>query len=139
MKKGKLLCKILILIILILLYACNTCFAAQVQENIPEDAYDAGTSSTDGLPNLDDPGYKPTLSSTGKATTIISNILGALTVIGIIAIIIAISLIGFGTILGSASQKASNQEKYIGLLIAAGVIAFGSAIARMIISVAETI
>lgn len=89
--------------------------------------------------NIDDPGYKPTIPSGGKATTIISNILGALTVIGIIAIVIAIALIGFSSILGSASEKAENKEKYVGLIIAAVLITGGSIIARIIISVAETL
>lgn len=141
MKINKILNKIIILAICIIMCTCSTCFA---KEESPTD-FDGGEISSSrvgssvGLPNLNDNGYKPTLSSGDRATAIISKILGVLTVIGIIAIVIAIALIGFGTVLGSASQKAENQGKYVGILIAAGLITGGSIIARMIISVAEAI
>lgn len=120
MKKNKILYTIIMVSISIIM--CTACVV----------------SATTGLPNLDDSGYAPQITS-GKATTIISNILGVLTVVGIIAIVVAIALIAFESILGSASEKAESKGKYVGLVIAAGVITGGSIIARMIISVAETL
>lgn len=90
-----------------------------------------------GLPTLDN-GYKPTVKE-GRATNIIISILNVLTVLGIIAIVIAIAIMGLGSILGSASEKALKQEQFIGIVIAAGLIAGGSIIAKLIISVAESI
>ena len=90
------------------------------------------------LPTLGE-GYRPTVTSGTKAIDIISRILGVMNVLGIISIVVAITLIGFGTILGSANEKAVTQEKYVGILIAALLLTGGSALARMIMSVAEKI
>ena len=49
------------------------------------------------------------------------------------------ALIGFGTILGSANEKAQGQEKYVGLVIAALLITGGSVLAKLIINIAESI
>lgn len=94
-----------------------------------------------GLPNLDDTGYKPTvsLSTGGSAFNIITQILSVLTVVGIIAVVIAIALIGFNTILGSASEKADYQQKLVGVVIAGIFMIAGSTIAKFIISIAENI
>lgn len=83
--------------------------------------------------------YKPQFTVGDGTKNIFSTILGVLQLIGIIAIVIAIALIGFNTIMGSASQKAVGQEKIVGLLIAAGVLTGGSALAKMIMSIAESL
>lgn len=99
--------------------------------------------ASDGLPSFGEE-YRPQIdvssgSSGTSATSIISKILGVLSVIGVALIVVSIGLIGFNTILGSASEKAASQGKYVGLLIAAALLTGGTAIAKMIISVAETL
>lgn len=91
----------------------------------------------EGLPELGS-GYKPTVSL-GTAQEKVEIILGALTVIGVIIVVIAIALIGFNTILGSASEKADYQVKIIGILIGGIMMVSGSTIAQVIIKFAENI
>ena len=120
MRINKIIFKIFLLVITILM--CCSCYS-----------FASGT----GLPSLSD--FEPQISMGSQSKSIISGILGALTVIGIIAIVLSIAIIGFNTILGSASEKAAGQEKYGGLVIAAVLITSGSIIARLIISLAENI
>ena len=65
--------------------------------------------------------------------------LGVLTGVGIILIVVSIALLGYNTILGSASEKAFSQEKLVGLVIAAAVLTCGSVIAKMIASIAYSL
>lgn len=120
MKINKILYKIIITTFLIIM--CTSCICM---------------ATGNGLPNLNDEGYKPVANLDGTPKTIVSKILGALQAIGGILIVISIALIGFNTIMASANDKAVAQEKYIGLLVAALVITFGSTLARAIASVAE--
>ena len=112
------------------------CIKPSYALDVPDESVGGVTGNAElMLPSIGDE-YKPTASD-GKAIDIVEKILGVLTVVGIIAIVIAIAVMGFGMILGSASEKAFKQEQLVGLLIAAGLITTGSVIARMIISVAE--
>lgn len=86
-----------------------------------------------------DGGYKPSANLGGTSKNIVVTILNILTVLGIVAVVIGIALVGFGTILGSASEKAIAKEKYVGLLIAAIVITAGSTIAKVLVKVAENL
>lgn len=106
-------------------------------KNITTDTSIKGDSST-GLPQLDG-GYKPSANLGGTSKNIVVTILNILTVLGIVAVVIGIALVGFGTILGSASEKAIAKEKYVGLLIAAIVITAGSTIAKVLVKVAENL
>lgn len=101
----------------------------------PEESTPVDGDSATGLPTLDN-NYKPTADVTGSKSTI-QLILGVLTVIGVVAIVVGTVLIGFNTILGSASEKAIAQEKYVGLVIAAVIIIAGSTIAKFLISTVE--
>ena len=144
MKKRQLLIKIFFIIILFI--SCSYCISYASETTPPEGEKSEETSEptevvgddAQMLPTLGE-GYRPTVTSGTKAIDIISRILGVMNVLGIISIVVAITLIGFGTILGSANEKAVTQEKYVGLLIAALLLTGGSALARMIMSVAEKI
>lgn len=93
-------------------------------------------SSSDGIPNTGM--YEPTIDTNPIAKGMLQKILAILQVIGVIATVIAIALAGFKTILGSASEKAMEKEKYMGILIAAIMITSGITIARFIISAVES-
>ena len=86
-------------------------------------------------------GYKPKvdLGEDGTSQDIVEKILGVLTVVGVLTIVISIALLGLSSIMASASEKAINQEKFVGVLIAALVMTGGSAIARIIVQFAESI
>lgn len=96
--------------------------------------------SEKGLPNINNK-YKPKvdLGTTGTTKNVIETILGALTVISVITVLLAIALIGFNIITGTASEKAVNQEKLIGILIAAAVLTGGTSLIRIIMGFAENI
>lgn len=139
MKIIKILYQIILITILIVMCSSCICFAAK-KENLPplpEDATVTGDESI-GLPDLNN-GYKPTTDLGGTGEEIVGKILGVAIAIGGIAGVISIALIGFNTILGSASEKAANQEKYIGVLVGAILITSGSIIARIIMSFADKI
>jgi len=93
-------------------------------------------SSSDGIPNTGM--YEPTIKENPISKGMLQKILGVLQVIGIIGTVVAIALIGFKTMLGSASEKAVEKEKYIGILIAVVMITSGITIAKFIIAVVET-
>lgn len=147
--KINIMYKIILLMLLIVTSTSSVCFAAP--QHIQQEIYDGGgnpvDSSEDGssgsgnsqyLPNLDDEGYKPAPENSGKAKKVISNILGALTTVGAIIAVLAISIIGYNTIIGTASDKAFEKEKLIGVAIGAAIMTGSSALAQMIVSIAET-
>lgn len=119
MKINEILYKIIISTFLIIMCASSICFAAN------------------GLPSLGEE-YRPQPDFGTTPKSVISKILGALQVVGIILIVISIALIGFNTIIASASEKAAAQEKYVGILVAALLMTGGSVLAKLIISVAES-
>lgn len=139
----KILEKIIIIIMIIMISGC-VCYIEPCYADSPIHPDSGGGSNTGnvsgntnkGLPSLDD-NYKPKASN-GKPIEIVEKILGVLTIIGVIAMVIAVAVMGFGLILGSASDKALKQEQMVGLLIAAALITGGSLIARIIISAAES-
>ena len=122
MKITKIVYKIMIIIAVIIMCSSSICFAGV--EN--------------GKPNLEG-NYRPTVQMGSNSKNIVSTILGVLTVLGIGIGVIGIALIGFNSILGSASEKAAGQEKYVGIVIAALLITGGSVIARFIINFAENL
>lgn len=81
--------------------------------------------------------YKPEITNNAKANSIIGKIFGVLQIIGGIAIVISIALLGFNNILGSASEKAQGQGRSIGILIGAIMIFGVSTVAKFILSVVE--
>lgn len=149
MKIMKILYQIILITILIVMCSSCVCFA-ETDRRFHEAFLDddgggtqpgsvTGDEST-GLPDINS-NYKPRVDfgSTGTSKSIIEKILGVLVALGGIVGVISIALIGFNTILGSASEKAANQEKYIGVLIGAALITSGSIIAQMIVKFAESI
>lgn len=94
-----------------------------------------GGSGTSGEINTGS--YKPTISNNSRANSMISKIFGALQVVGGIAIVISIAMIGFNNILGSADEKAQGKGKAVGILFGAIMIAGVSTIAKLILSVVE--
>ena len=95
---------------------------------------DVGTGT--GLPSLDL--YRPTVSA-GGATAVIGRILGILMTLGAIMITVSIAIIGFNSILGSASEKAEYQQKLMGVVFAGIFMVASSAIAKMIMNVATSL
>lgn len=81
--------------------------------------------------------YKPTISNNSRANSMISKIFGALQVVGGIAIVISIAMIGLNNILGSVDEKAQGKGKAVGILFGAIMIACVSTIAKLILSVVE--
>ena len=149
-----------VILIMILIVMCNSCICYAALPNGSENYIQKGDSDGGGassqeesedptettvkgnadsmLPDLDG-SYKPTISAGDTTLGIISKLLGALQVVGVIAIVISIAIMGFGSILGSAGEKAAGQEKMVGIVIAAVLITGGSIIARLLISFAENI
>lgn len=101
-----------------------------------ESSTSTATGTGVGLPSLDSVS-KPTAQG-GTIIDVTNIILNATIVIGVILITVFIAITGFGMILGSAEEKAVTKEKFTGYLIAAFVLTGGAAIARIIISVAES-
>lgn len=119
MKITKIVYKILLIVLLSVICSSCVCYASA---------------------DLNDPSiFKPTVSMGTSTANIVSKILGVLTMLGVAATFIGIALIGFNTLMGSASEKAVNQEKYVGIVIAALLIAGVSSIAKVIIGFAESI
>lgn len=133
----KILYKIILILALIIMCTSSICYAEQELPDI-HDGGGKGIITGDGLPDLDG-NYKPTVQMGDSSKNIVSTILGILTVLGIVVGVVGIALIGFNTILGSASEKAAGQEKYVGIVIAALLITGGSVIAKFIINFAENL
>ena len=122
MRIMNLLYKILLIIAVIIMCSSSICYADNLN------------------PDLDK--FEPTAdlgAEDGKAMNIIETILSVLMVLGIIATVIGLALIGFNSILGSASEKAISQEKYVGIVIAALIIVGASTLAKFIMNFAQNI
>lgn len=94
-----------------------------------------GDSGSSGVINTGS--YKPTIYNNTKANSMIAKIFGALQVVGGVAIVISIAMIGFNSILGSADEKAQGKGKAVGILFGSIMIVGVSTIAKLIISVIE--
>ena len=139
MRIMNLLYKILLIIAAIIICSSSICYAEQELPDL-HDGGGEGIITGKDLPDLDS-GYKPTadFGKNGKAITIIGTILAVLRTLGIVTTIIGIALIGFNSILGSASEKAANQEKYVGIVVAAIIIVGTSTIAKLTMNIAHNI
>ena len=93
------------------------------------------TTTSDGIP--DPTKYQPNINTNPVSKGILEKILSILQVIGVIGIVISVAMLGFKTVMGSASDKAVEQEKYGGILIATVMITSGISIAKFIISTLE--
>ena len=110
---------LIVILITMVIVVCNSCICQA-----------AGT-----LPSLGS--YKPTIEE-GKLIEVTEIVLGVIIAIGCILITVFIAITGFGTILGSAEEKAVAKGKFAGYLIAAVILTGGATIAKLIISIAET-
>lgn len=95
----------------------------------------SGATTSDGIPNTAK--YQPSINTNPISRGILEKILSILQVVGIIGIVISVAMLGFKTVMGSASDKAVEKEKYVGILIAAVMIISGISIAKFIISAIE--
>lgn len=138
MKINKLLYKLMLIIMLILMFNSSISYASlsDPEMNAQEGGGGSETGIPEGLPDLEL--FEPTISP-GGATTIIGQILGILRIIGAITIVVAIAVIGFNTILGSANEKAEYQQKLVGVLFAGIFLVASTSIATLIMSVAAAI
>lgn len=96
-----------------------------------------GSTSSGNSGKIDTGSYKPEITNNTKANSMIGKIFGALQIIGMIAIVLSIALVGFNTMLGSAEEKAQGKGKAIGILFGAIMITAVSTIAKLIISAVE--
>ena len=134
-----------IMLIVIIISICNLfmCNVVEASSDRPSQEQwvdggggSGGTGQTGGLPDLGL--FEPTVSA-GGATIIIGKILGILRIIGAIMTVVAIAVIGFNTILGSASEKAEYQQKLVGVIFAGIFLVASTSIAKMIMSVATAL
>lgn len=95
----------------------------------------SNATTSDGIPNTGK--YQPSIDTNPISRGILEKILSILQVIGVIGIVISVAMLGFKTVMGSASDKAVEQEKYGGILIATVMITSGISIAKFIISTLE--
>lgn len=136
-----------VMILLMIVFSCKFVYAASYQS----ETNDAGGGRTNSPTTSDEssdqklPGtslFEPPhadLKTEGKMQEIVSQILGIIELLSQIAIVIAVAIIGFNSVLGSASEKAEWNQKLIGIVIAAGVLVATSKIAQLIINIAEEI
>lgn len=148
MRIDKIVFKIMLLTILIVICNSYMCYAGfEINDDLgggggtPNPSKDTSITvegdTSKRYPTLDS-NYKPGVEGS-KVIEITNSILGVIMVIGVICIVVFIALTGFGTILGSASEKAELKSKFVGYIIAAILITSGATIAKLIISVAETL
>lgn len=97
---------------------------------VASELYDPGA-----LKDLDVSGYKVYAEKSTTVVNIINTMLGILTAVGAIMAVVIIAMIGFGYVIGSAEEKAVDQEKLITLLIGAVVLIAGSQIVKIIYNI----
>ena len=151
----KMIRSVYIIILSMLIVMCSSwkCYAAPPgMQGFQQHEFDGGSGGANkdtslegnaelGLPTLDN-SYKPQISlGTGenRVSNIISTILSFLTIIGVCMFVVAIAVIGFDTMMGSANEKAIAKEKYVGLFLAAVLLVGASSLAKIIIKIAEGI
>lgn len=144
MKITNLLIKVFL--IMLIMIVCNSCICYGApggglggdQFYTDDGGTPPGTGGSDFSINYSD--YQPSIHDADRVTgSVIPKILGILQVIGVALIVVSGALIGFNTILGSASEKAVNQEKFVGLVIAALILTAGTTLAKFLIDFAENI
>lgn len=72
--------------------------------------------------------------SNENVQNLINKILGIIIAIGIIISVLVIAIIGFNYVLGSAQEKAANQEQLVTVAVGAVVLTAGVTIVKMIYS-----
>ena len=138
MAKKKIIFIIAIITISIIMFYSPKIYAYNAEGTDGGGGSSGGSSTQDQYGGISLDLFKPTPDNSSTVTTKVSTILSWLIVIGVIAAVIIIAIIGFSFIMGSSSEKAVAKEKFIGILVGAVLITFGSAIAKIIISVAES-
>ena len=96
--------------------------------------FQSQSGGSSGL-DIDTEAYKPSTGDMpGKVESTASTILGILTIVGAIATVILLALLGVGIMFGSAEQRAIDQQKIITFLIGAVLVTGGSAIVKFIVN-----
>ena len=132
-KMGKKLLKVIIISISIII----TIFSLQLTSYADNDEVSLGESAGGVSSILNTSDYKPSPAPSDSFNSKIATLLSILQVVGVIAIVVGISIMGFNTIMGSAEEKAVEQKKAIGLIVGAVMIFGVTTIAKFIISTIE--
>ena len=131
MKISKIIYKILLVTLLIITVA-SSAYQVQATDETAGGSGSAGAGT--GLPDLSI--FRPTGGGSNQILSKIGGILSVLRLLGVVMTVVSIAIIGFGTILGSASEKADYQQKLTGVIFAGIFLIASTSIAKLIISVA---
>ena len=129
---GKKLLKVIIISISIII----TIFLLQQKSYADNDEASVGDSGV-GSSILNTKDYEPSFEKSDSFNSKVATLLSILQVVGVIAIVIGIAIMGFNTIMGSAEEKAVEEKKAIGLIVGAVMIFGVTTIAKFIISIVE--
>ena len=129
---GKKLLKVIIISISIII----TIFSLQQKSYADNDEASVGDSGV-GSSILNTKDYEPSFEKSDSFNSKVATLLSILQVVGVIAIVIGIAIMGFNTIMGSAEEKAVEEKKAIGLIVGAVMIFGVTTIAKFIISIVE--
>ena len=128
--------KKLLKVTIISIFIIITIFLLQQKSYADSDEASVGDSGV-GSSILNTKDYEPFLEKSDSFNSKVATLLSILQVVGVIAIVVGISIMGFNTIMGSAEEKAVEQKKAIGLIVGAVMIFGVTTIAKFIISTIE--
>ena len=128
--------KKLLKVTIISIFIIITIFSLQQKSYADNDEASVGDSGV-GSSILNTKDYEPSFEKSDSFNSKVATLLSILQVVGVIAIVIGIAIMGFNTIMGSAEEKAVEQKKAIGLIVGAVMIFGVTTIAKFIISTIE--
>ena len=128
--------KKLLKVTIISIFIIITIFSLQQKSYADSDEASVGDSGV-GSSILNTKDYEPFLEKSDSFNSKVATLLSILQVVGVIAIVIGIAIMGFNTIMGSAEEKAVEEKKAIGLIVGAVMIFGVTTIAKFIISIVE--
>ena len=128
--------KKLLKVTIISIFIIITIFSLQQKSYADSDEDSVGDSGV-GSSILNTKDYEPSLEKSDSFNSKVATLLSILQVVGVIAIVIGIAIMGFNTIMGSAEEKAVEEKKAIGLIVGAVMIFGVTTIAKFIISIVE--
>ena len=128
--------KKLLKVTIISIFIIITIFLLQQKSYADSDEASVGDSGV-GSSILNTKDYEPFLEKSDSFNSKVATLLSILQVVGVIAIVIGIAIMGFNTIMGSAEEKAVEEKKAIGLIVGAVMIFGVTTIAKFIISIVE--
>ena len=128
--------KKLLKVTIISIFIIITIFSLQQKSYADNDEASVGDSGV-GSSILNTKDYEPSFEKSDSFNSKVATLLSILQVVGVIAIVIGIAIMGFNTIMGSAEEKAVEEKKAIGLIVGAVMIFGVTTIAKFIISTIE--